>query len=257
MKKYRFSIDDNIWVFKDLARNNYSSIFENTYLGLLKSIHDKYDTKIQLNIYYETDGFNLSEMPDRFKSEWESVSDWLRLSFHAYSDDTRYKDSDYETIKKDVGLVHNEIRRFAGEKSLSYYTTLHYVACPKECVVAMYDCGIKGLVGLYGTDDNPRVPYHLTEEISAYMRKNCFYKDAETDMMFMRNDIVLNSFPYEEIISEMEKNNGEFYEIMIHEQFYHPSFKWFQGRFADKIELAINWLRCKGYTPTFFEEIFD
>ena len=59
MKKYRFSLDDNIWVFRDIARNNYSSIFENDYLALLKSIHEEFGTKIQLNVYYETEGFTL------------------------------------------------------------------------------------------------------------------------------------------------------------------------------------------------------
>lgn len=258
MKKYRFSIDDNIWVFKDLARNNYTSIFENNYMAMLKSIHEKYGTKIQLNIYYETYGFNLSEMPERYKEEWENVSDWLKLSFHAYSDDSRYHDSNYQTMKSDVQLVHNEIIRFAGEKSLSFYTTLHYVACPEECIIAMREMGIKGLVGLYGSDEKPRVPYHLTDEISHYMRRNCFYKDNKTDMLFMRNDIVLNEHPYENITAKLEEKNGnQFIEIMIHEQFFYPSYKWYHGRFADKIELAIDFLSENGYTPTFFEEIFD
>jgi len=258
MKKYRFSIDDNILVFKDLAENNYSSIFDNKYLSFLKSLHDKYGTKIQLNIYYETDGFNLSKMPERFKSEWEGVSDWLRLSFHAYCDDSRYKDCDYKTMKKDVELVHNEIRRFAGEKSLSFYTTLHYVACPKEGVLAMKDAGIKGLVGLYGTDEKPRVPYHLTEEISSYMRNNCFYKDEETELMFMRNDITLNEYKMDNLPDGLEKHNGcEFYEVMIHEQFFHPSYRWYQGDFSEKVLFAINYLNENGYKPTFFEEIFE
>lgn len=258
MKKYRFSIDDNIYVFKDLSRNNYKSVFENSYLSLLKSVHEKFGTKFQLNIYYETVGFNLSEMPDKYKAEFESVSNWLKLSFHAYSDESRYNNCDYETMKNDVELVHNEIRRFAGEKSLSYYTTLHYVACPKDGVLAMKDAGIKGLVGLYGTDEKPRIPYHLTDEISAYMRENCFYKDEETDMEFMRNDIVLNEHKYENIISELDKKIGnEFIEVMIHEQFYYPTYKWYQGRFADKIILAIEHLSNNGYEPTFFEGIFE
>jgi len=258
MKKYRFSIDDNILVFKDLAENNYSSIFENRYLSLLKSVHDKYGTKIQLNIYYETDGFVLSEMPDRYKKEWEENSPWLRLSFHAYSDATRYADCTYETLKKDAELVHKEIIRFAGEKSLSFYTTLHYVACPVDGVRAMRDAGIKGLVGLYGTEEKPRIPYHLSPEVASYMRKNCFYKDSETDIYFMRNDIVLNEHKYEDIVPQLEKREGsEFFEVMIHEQFFHKSYKWHQPDFAEKIKLAINWLYKEGYEPSFFEEIFD
>jgi len=258
MKKYRFSIDDSIQVFKELAKNNYSSIFENKYLEFLKSVHEKYGTKIQLNIYYEMEGFNLSEMPERYKEEWESVSDWLRLSFHAYSDDSRYKDCDYDTMKRDVELVHNEILRFAGEKSLSFYTTLHYVACPKEGVLAMRDCGIKGLVGLYGTDERPRIPYHLTDEISSYMRSNCFYMDEETGIVFMRNDVTLNEYKMENLLSSLENHSGcEFYEVMIHEQFFYPEYKWFQGDFEEKVLFAMKYLVEKGYEPAFFEEIFE
>jgi len=258
MKKYRFSIDDNINVFKDLAKNNYSSLFENEYLAFLKSAHEKYGTKIQLNVYYKMDGFNLSEMPERYKEEWESVSDWLRLSFHAYCDESRYKDCDYDTMKKDVDLVHNEIIRFAGERSLSYYTTLHYVACPKEGVLAMKDAGIKGLVGIYDTDEAPRIPYHLTAEESHYMRRNCFYKDEETGVMFMRNDITLNMYKMDNLLEALEEHNGcEFYEMMIHEQFFYPDFKWYQGDFEEKVLFAIKYLVENGYEPAFFEEIFD
>ena len=256
MKKYRFSLDDNIWVFKDIAKNNYSSIFENEYLAFLKFVYETYGTKIQLNVYYETDGFLLSGMPEKHKTEWESAADWLRLSFHAYSNDTRYAQCDYDTLRHDCDLVHNEILRFAGEKSLSCYTTLHYAACPEEGVRALRDSGIKGLVGLYGTDEKPRIPYHLTEEISKYMRNNCFYKDEKTDMFFMRNNIVLNEHKYEDIIPVMEKQKEcGFFEVMIHEQFFHPTYKWYQPDFKEKVILAMDWLQKEGYTPAFFEEV--
>lgn len=258
MKNYRFSLDDNIWVFRDIARNNYKSIFENDYLALLKSIHEEFGTKIQLNVYFETDGFVLSQMPDKYKSEWEENSDWLRLSFHAYDNDTHYNECTYEQMKRDCELIHNEIIRFAGEKTLSYYTTLHFVACPKEGVEAMRDCGIKGLVGLFGTYETPRVPYHLAPEISTYMQENCFWKDEETGVQFMRNDIVINRFKCEEIVPELEKHNGgKFYEVMIHEQFFHKDYPNYQPDFAEKLRITMQWLTDNGYTPAFFEEIFD
>ena len=257
MKQYRLSIDDNIRVFQDLAANPYTSIFENDYLKLLRSLHETFGTKIQLNIYYETDGFLLTEMPDRYKPEWESVSDWLRLSFHARSNNTRYQDCDYRTMYEDCSAVHREIRRFAGEKSLSYFTTIHYVACPKAGVEALRDCGIRGLVGLYGTEEKPRIPYHLSEAVSSYMRKHCFYTDKETGMLFMRNDIVLNSHKSDAILPILEPRIGSpFIELMIHEQYFHPDFWLYLPDFGDRLRIAINYVTDAGYTPAFFEDLF-
>ena len=56
-KKYRLSLDDNIWFLKDISDNatQYNSIFENPYLALLKEVHETYGTKIHLNIYYQTE----------------------------------------------------------------------------------------------------------------------------------------------------------------------------------------------------------
>ena len=258
VKYYRFSIDDNIRVFRDLARKPYTSIFENDYLALLKSVHERYGTKIQLNIYYAWEDFSLAQMPERYKEEWERVSDWLRLSFHAYSDDTRYTDSGYDTLYADCSLVHRQIRRFAGERSLSYYTTLHYVACPKAGVEALRDCGIKGLVGLYGSEEKPRIPYHLTAEVSAFMRENCFYTDEETGMRFMANDIVLNSYKAEEILPILEtKRDKPFVEVMIHEQYYHRDFWLYQPDFAEKLHIAMDYLTGQDYIPAFFEDILQ
>nr|MBQ4319332.1 hypothetical protein [Clostridia bacterium] len=31
--KYRLSLDDNIWFFQDIVKNNYKSLFDNPYLG--------------------------------------------------------------------------------------------------------------------------------------------------------------------------------------------------------------------------------
>ena len=258
MKQYRFSIDDNILVFRDLAREPYTSLFDNPYLGLLRSIHDEFGTKIQLNIYYEMPGFTLDQMPDRYKPEWEAAADWLKLSFHGRSNSTSYKNCSYAQMYADCQLVHREILRFAGAASLSCCTTIHYVACPKEGIDALADCGIRGLVGLFGTDRQPRLPYHLTEADSHYMRRNCFLKDPDTGMGFFRNDIVLNAHKPEAIIPILETRNGApFIEIMIHEQYFHRDNPLYQQDFPQKLRTAIGYLVKNGYTPAFFDEIIN
>ena len=148
---YRFSIDDNIWFLRDINSNNYSSIFENPYLGFFKNLHEKYGARFQFNIYYETEGFDLSEMTDRYRDEWRENADWLRLSFHGRYDigEPPYMNSSYEEAFEDCQSVHREILRFAGEDTLSYFTTILYCQASPEALRAFYDCGLRGLVGLF------------------------------------------------------------------------------------------------------------
>jgi len=96
---FRFSVDDNIWFFQDLAKNNYSSIFENSYLALYKRLHEKYNIKVQLNLFYQFEDFNLSQMPDRYKQEWIANKDWLQLSFHSKTEQTLYTNSIGAVVK--------------------------------------------------------------------------------------------------------------------------------------------------------------
>ncbi|OVE79900.1 hypothetical protein BVY01_01300, partial [bacterium I07] len=72
-KRFRFSVDDNIQFLKDLGLNpeKYNSLFDHWYLRFYRDMHKEFDAKVHLNIYYQTDGFNLAEMPDQWKEEWQ------------------------------------------------------------------------------------------------------------------------------------------------------------------------------------------
>jgi len=133
--RYRFSIDDNILFLKDLARGDYASLFDHWYLRFWREIHQRYGTKVHVNIYYQTDEsvfdgaqFTLLEMPVRFKSEWRENADWLHLTFHARQNkpDRPYKDATYQQIAADYSAVTEQIRRFAGDEVLSSFTTVHW-----------------------------------------------------------------------------------------------------------------------------------
>lgn len=56
-KKAYFYIDDVIWVFRDLTRKRPASLFDNAFLNVLKTAHDRYGLKVQLNVFYRTDFF--------------------------------------------------------------------------------------------------------------------------------------------------------------------------------------------------------
>ena len=79
---YRLSPDDNIFFLRDIARNVdcYTSIFDNQYLAFFQEMHRRFGTKTHFNLYYRTEDFDLSQMPDKFRREWEDNADWIRLS---------------------------------------------------------------------------------------------------------------------------------------------------------------------------------
>jgi hypothetical protein len=117
-KRCNFYIDDHSFLFTDLAKERPASAFDHFYLKGLKEINKKYGTKFTLNAFYENahHGFLLKDMPDIWKSEFHDNSDWLKFTFHAYSEfpDRTYAEASAEEIGREWDMVANEIYRFAG-----------------------------------------------------------------------------------------------------------------------------------------------
>lgn len=157
-KKVFFFIDDVIWVFRDLTRKNPSSLFNNPLLKILKIAHDTYGLKVQLNVFFRTDffygcdEFTLADMTDKYKSEWEESSDWLKLGFHAKQEfpDYPYINADYRDVKVDFDAIQKEIFRFAGEKCFAYSTVTHWLPMSRDGCQALKDNGIKIMSASYG-----------------------------------------------------------------------------------------------------------
>jgi len=264
--RYRVSTDDNIWFLRDLARNagRYRSIFDNPYLAFWREMHRKYGAKIQHNIYYETEGFNLSEMPDRFRSEWRAGADWMRLTFHARANDPDrpYLYASAEQIRRDYRLVTREIERFAGPELISPFTTIHWGAATLAAGRALRQEGVRGLVGYFEERDGlPRVAYYLFTPQWRHLLARDYWKDTREDLIFLRHDLVINTVPLEGIVPHLERvaadpHQAEVLELMIHEQYFYPDYVAYQPDFRQRVERAIRWATERGYRPAFYEEGF-
>jgi len=157
-KKAYFFIDDVIWCMRDITRQKPTSIFDIPFMGVLKRAHDLYGMTVQLNLFYRTDfyygndEFTLADMTDAYKAEWEANSDWLKLAFHAKQEfpDYPYVNADYDDVKANCEDILNEIKRFAGEKSIAYALVPHWLPISKEGCQALYDCGIRLMSPSYG-----------------------------------------------------------------------------------------------------------
>ncbi|MBQ8746459.1 MAG: hypothetical protein IJZ08_01155 [Clostridia bacterium] len=151
MKNALFYIDDVIWVFRDLTREHPASMFDNPFMNMLKTAHDRYGMKVQLNVFYRTDfyygndEFSLADMTDAYKAEWEAASDWLKLGFHAKQEfpDYPYINATYDTVKSNLDAVKKEIFRFAGENTFAYAHVTHWLPMSRAGVQALYDGGIR------------------------------------------------------------------------------------------------------------------
>lgn len=158
MKKAQFFIDDVIWLMRDLTRNRPKRLFDNPFLAMLKKAHTEYGVKVQLNLFYATspfygnDHFDLSEMTDAYRQEWEENSHWLRLAFHAYAEFPvfPYVNAPYDEMSAHYRLVTGEIRRFAGEKSLAVGVVPHFAPTSREGIQALKDCGVSVTYATYG-----------------------------------------------------------------------------------------------------------
>ncbi len=269
--KFSFSVDDNIWVFADLTKNQdkYDSIFDNPYLAVYKKAHDLYGTKVRLNVFYEIDNecgiamygnFNLSMMTEKFKNEFRANSHWLHLAFHARSEfpDDPYNTATGEDFKLDFEDVRREIFRFADKECFEWVTTNHFGSGNRDVIRTERELGIKGLMGFLSLDANgkPFVSYYLTKEDLVHANEYGFWKDRDMDMVFGKLDIVLNLMDAptaRKILDRVKADHPKkgAIEVMIHEQYFYPSYSGYLPDFAERVLSACAWCRENGYEPSF------
>jgi hypothetical protein len=261
--KYRLSLDDNIWFLKDININagKYRSIFENPYLGFLKEVHDTFGTRIHLNLYYQTEGFNLSQMTDKFKSEWKENAQWLHLSFHALQNDPDrpYINAGYDQVKHDCILVKDQIRRFAGEELMGPVTTLHWGEARVEGCRALRDEGYLALAGYFNAEGPDQASYYLDDEKRMHMNNRFIWRDNSEGIIFSRMALVINTVKLEEIVPYLNalKSDGHkpaYADLMIHEQYFYPFYKDYQPDYRQKVMITVKWATENGYKPAFLTE---
>jgi hypothetical protein len=255
MKTFCFTIDDNIRFLKEIAGKRPGSMFDHPYLAMLKRLHQKFDLKVQMNMFYRMDGFELSQMCDDYRKEWKENSDWLKMSFHSDVENVLpYKDSGYDEVFSHCKAVNDEIFRFSCEESLAKTTTVNYCQTTHEGVKALWDNDLRGLLGLFGNEENPGTSYSL-DKINANDCRNG--KTVLLDgMSYASIDMVINGFALSEIVSELTKLlSRDSLRVMIHEQYFYEDYRFYQPDFEEKLITVFQFLCDNGYKSCFFEEL--
>jgi len=264
--RYRFSIDDNSFFLRDIAQQNYGSLFDCFYLAGLRELHDKYGTRFVLNIYYTTaDGFELPQFPDRYKGEWQDNSDWLKLAFHARANDPDrpYQYATSQKLIADLDLVAGEIQRFAGEQTYSAPTVIHWAMVQPTALKPLYERGVRALSGFFsnwrgtGYDIN----YFLDDLRCEYLCRHDALQDFDSGIVFSRIDIVCNNTAVEKVVPTLaplaeDPNTAEIMDLFTHEQYFWPFYQNYRPDHFARLDAAIAWVTEKGYKPVFFHEGF-
>ena len=263
--RYRFSIDDNSFFLRDIARNGYASLFDCFYPGMLRDLNREYGARFVLNIYYETeDGFDMTQFSDRYRGEWTENAGWLKLAFHARANqpDRPYQYAPAEKIIADWDRVDEQIVRFAGEEALSSPTVIHWGMTPRTALKALHDRGIRALSGIFAHRGGAwDIHYHLDDRRSEYLSRHDALMDFDSGIAFSRIDLICNSTPVEGIVPTLASRasdpaNAEVMDLFTHEQYFWPFYRNYLPDHAQRLDTAIRWVTERGYAPVFFHEGF-
>ena len=263
--RYRFAVDDNAYFLRDIWQKEYDSLFDCFYLAMWRDLHEKYGTKVVLNIYYTTgDEFDLTKFPDRYRSQWRDNAHWLKLAFHAHADQppTPYIDSPPEEVIADFDKVGEQIHRFAGEEAYSPTTIIHWGMVRPEAWKPLAERGVTVLSGYFEKWDGEwMVNYRMDPVRSEHLSRHDALKDFPSGIVFSKIDLVCNSVPLEQTVPHLDAigedpNQSEVLDLMTHEQYFWPFFSHYLPDHPQRVEAAIRWAAEREYEPVFLHEGF-
>ena len=221
---------------------------------MYRRLHQEFDLKIQLNLFYRMETFDLSQMSDAYCEEWKENSDWLKFSFHSELENVRpYENVGYGEVYADCERVAKQIERFASREALAKTTTIHYCLLTEDGLRAVEDVGVIGLLGLFGTCENPRTSYGIEECKAERIRNGEILKIG--NISFASIDIVLNCFEKKSIIERLASMcDRDSIRVMIHEQYFYKDYLYYQPEFEEKLRSTFSYLCENGYQSSFYED---
>jgi len=266
-KRYRFSIDDNSFFLRDIARKHYASLFDCFYLDGLRRLHRTYGVKFTVNVFRTTpeNDFALTEFPDTYKAEWQANGDWLKLAFHA---DAEFPDRPYEyaspaKLAGDLDRVAAEIQRIAGAEAYAPPTVLHWGMCPPACLPVLRERGVKALSGMFrpGCHDRYDVNYNLDSRRSEYLSRHDALVDLDSGIVFSLIDLICNNTPVADTVPRLaakaaDPDTAEVMDLFTHEQYFWPFYRNYVPDHFERLDTAIRFVTEAGYEPVFLHEGF-
>ena len=272
--RYNFFTDDNSFFWTELIKTKPKSLFDQFYLKFLKKMHDEYGTKFTLNLFFRNDHdpCELSSMPDCYKGEFADNADWLKMSWHAYSEfpDRPYQNATAEKVASDYDLIKSEVCRFAGESSFIPPVAAHWSMIRPDGMAELVKRGVRVMTSQF---INPKTALseeqkssHLCDIGFFQNLRECLYLEKEhtfysfaQNLIYLRGMIICNYWKVEEIRQILDRihsepHRHEILSLETHEQYTFPHYFNYLPDHMERMETAIRRATEMGYAPVFFAE---
>lgn len=238
-KIIHFSVDDTWLCIKDITNNSYTSIFENSFLGKLKELHDLYGICVTLNTFNSntTDtNYSISNVPTKYQSEFQANKSWLKFAFHGEDENSNYTSS--IGISDSYDKFVNAIYKLTGDYDcIDTFTRLGFFGGNLKNVLAVKN-KTYGIKGLLCADTTSRASYYLNDEQNKIVQSKGKYLDTENELVLLKTITRNNA----DMIYEIQNNLSyqKYVEIFMHEYEGLPSF-----------ESVAKWAKENGYVSAF------
>lgn len=249
---FHLSIDDTIELFKDINEKQdvYISIFDNEILNKFKKLHEQYGLKVTFYCYYESDEFNLSQMTQKYKNEFEENSNWMKFGFHNYNENT-YKNATYQKVLREYEQTIEQLINIVGEKSIDYVIRLGYFEASNETIDALTKSKY-AISGLLCSDDG-RISYSLNEAQQKELDKQEYITTYfNKKVLLFKTDFRLDNIKDKEELINIVKEQKNFIKGDAMEIIF--THEWLlNDKMFEKIETICKIAKSNGYIFKFIE----
>lgn len=263
-KYIHISFDDVYNCISDISSHNYSSVFDNSFLGDLKHFHDTYGAVFTLNCFNtcsKQPDYDISNMPDTYMEEFSENSDWLKFSFHSEDENANYGSLENTSLGTATGNCEEKIKasynKFTSAilnatgtaNSIDRVARLGFFGGTENNVKALMECEY-GITGLLAADDT-RISYYLNDTDNNYLLKNYEYYDKNNDIKMFKSQVRLENVRDNKIneqFSLISSIDSNMIEIFTHEQNYNNSVK-------ARLEEYLKWAKNKNYGFAYAQDI--
>jgi hypothetical protein len=203
---YHFSIDDVIDSLIEVS-NFSNNLFSQHFFKFLYSIHQRYNTNVDLYCFYQKNtsdkSITLNDISNNHK-EIFSKNPWLRFGPHALDTETAPYSQTSEQQIRVFNLIYNEIERFTGITSKCELIRLHFFTESYELADYFHTKNVHSLF----TTDKPVISHRMNDTVKSEL-KNLGYATFN-GIYFVRSHFRI------ETLVEQNFSNKEIEDLLEH-----------------------------------------